>query len=64
MQGMREMPKINPKSAEMVEKRNQMAQLNGEFVPDVHLRLYQQKLIKDELAKKTEQEMIEEATRK
>jgi len=53
MQGLKEIPSINKKSIEMIERRNESAKQEGEYDPKVHTRLYSQTLLKNELAKKT-----------
>jgi len=61
---MRDVPQINPKSAEMAERRNKSALESGEHYNSVHQRLHSQTLMKEELAKKCEMDLIEEAARK
>ena len=60
MQGVREVPDINVKSIQIIEKR----QRDGEHDPQVHQRLYAHTLVKDELARKTEMDEEEERVRK
>lgn len=61
MQGIQEVPFINEKSAKIAKKRFEK---EGKAQAPVHQRLFNQTLIKDELASKMAQEKLAENTRK
>lgn len=61
---MKEVPDINLKSVQINQKRKMQDSRNGSLSKPVHQRLYSHVMTKDELAAKTNAEIIEEATRK